>query len=202
MQRTEVAQLWTDFNYYWLRTTNIQKVVQSGRPIRTRKLTLERYELFCALYDWCVQKDVDPRLWVFALFRARRWMYAPQLERGHLMSERFLDSGKYQRVVHRGTLDGYRLYKKGPVKGLDPNRDLIPGAEQKKRVWQQNGQSDVCMLMTLSDSYGYHPESRWCRQCSLQAECQQRLTTSVNFDILALRRGEMTVEQARAQAHA
>lgn len=198
MQRQEVVQLWSDYNNFWLRTGNIQKVRQSGRPIRTKKLTEERYRLFCDLVDWCREKGLDPRLWLFALFRARRWTYAPQLTPGSMMSENLLK--KYERVIERGALDGYRLYKEGTKTGLDPNVDLIPGAEAKKRAWQQSGQSEMCLLMVQSDTYGFHPKSRWCQQCPLQSECQIKLQNSVDFDIQALRRGELTVAQAREAA--
>lgn len=201
MEREEVRNLWTDYTTYWLQTSNVQKARESGKPIRPPKLTQERYQLFCQLHDWCELKGVDPRLWLFALFRSRRWMFSPQLLPGHLMSDRFLSGGKYQRVLERGALDGYRLQKNGVQKGLDPNKDIIPGAEQRKRIYLQNGQANLCMMMAMSDTYGFHPESKWCRQCPRQVDCQNRLQSLVSFDILALRRGEMTVEQARASAN-
>lgn len=199
MERAEVANLWRDYQFYWLQTSNIQRFRATGRPIRTPKLTAERYALFASLYDWCVQKEVDPRLWLFALFRSRRWMFAPQPKVGHLLSEKFYAAGKYERVIEGGCLDGYRLYRIGQTAtGLDPNKDLIPQAEQRKRVYQQNDQSDLCMLMTPSETFGYHPESQWCEKCPRKSECRDRLDRMVSFDVQALREGRLTVEQARS----
>jgi hypothetical protein len=201
-QRAEVRQLWSDYTTYWLQTSNIQKLRASGRPVRSPKLTPDRYKLFEQLYDWCVERELDPRLWLFILFRSRRWMFAPQLSPGHLMSEKLLASGRYQKVVESGALDGYRLYTKGPQKGADPNRDVIHGAEQRKRVYLKNGQANLCMALIMSDTYGYHPKSQWCQKCPKKVECQNLLQRLVKFDILALRRGEITAEEARAQANA
>lgn len=200
MRRTEVERLFEDYRFYWLQTGNVQRLRESGKYVRTHKLTEERYALFSDLYDWCVERDVDPRLWLFVLFRIRRWMFAPQLKRGHLLSEKILRSGRYLEVVESGCLDGYRLHKLGQVEGLDPNRDLIPGAEQKKRVYARSGQASVCMLVMPAETFGFHPQSRWCCECPVAEECRARLDRLVSFDVQALREGRITVEQARAAA--
>ena len=200
MERAEIRKLWTEYTTYWLQTASIQRVRASGKPIRTPKLTSERYQLFSDLYDWCSEKDLDPSLWLFALFRSRRWTYAVPLERGSLLSERFLSNGKYQKMLDRGTLDGYRLSRQGTKSALDPNVDIIHGAEQKKRVYALYGQVDLCMMNAAAETFGFHPCSQWCNRCRLRAECESRIQNMVPFDIVALRRGELTVEEARATA--
>ena len=194
----DVEILWSDYVQYWLQTASTQRLREEGRRVRAPKLTPERWQLFADTVAGCKEREVDPRLWLFCLFRARRWTYPPRRRPEDLMSEGFLSRGRYQEMLRKGTLDGYRRHKTGFKRRLDPNKDLIPGAEQKKRGYIRNGATELCMLMIPAETYGYHPKSRWCQRCPSQAQCRPRTQRLVPFDILALRRGEITPEEARA----
>jgi hypothetical protein len=181
-----------------MQTANVQKQ-RERHPISLHKQTDERVELFEKMIAWCRLRELDPRLYLYVLFKARMWTFAPQLREGHLMSEKMVS--RYQKMTEKDCLDGYRqyVYTEKPEFVLDPNKDIIPRAEAMKQRYRNYGQFERCMVETPETTFGFHPKSPTCAACPIQAECKNRLSGLVSFDIQALREGKITVEQARAQ---
>ena len=192
---TEAERLFADYNFYWLMTGRIQEYRASGRYIRPYKFTQARAELFSDLAAWCRDRGIDPRLWIYTLFRARCWRFAPQLARGHLLSEAMVE--RYRRL--RG-LDGYRrrVLETLPSEAYDPNRDLNSTVESRKAYYASSGQTERCMR-EMVETLGYHPRSAICAGCPSRASCRSKLEGFVDFDIIALREGRLTAEQAMMQ---
>jgi len=72
------------------------------------------------------------------------------------------------------------------------------GAEAVRRDYVINGRTDMCEVQPrLSESY--HPFSQWCPQCPRAQSCAERLNKREGFDVVALRLGKLSPEQA-AQA--
>lgn len=153
--------------------------------------------MFIDTAEWCRSREIDPRLWIYLLFRARMWTWAPQLAAHHLMSEKMIS--RYEKLSERA-LNGYRDHvSSGKTKSkYDPNWQLTASVEALKRLYSQNGDVQRCMRESIDKTLGYHPKSSTCQVCPIQQQCSQQLVQLVDFDILALRRGDITPEQARA----
>ena len=196
--RDAAIRLFNDYRIWWLQTANIQRR-REQHPIRMHKQTEERVALFEKVVKWCQERELDPRLWLYCLFRSRRWSFAPKLQEGHLMSENMVS--RYERMVKKECLDGYRqyLYTPKPEDDFDPNRDISPAAEAMKARYAKYNQRVRCMLETLETTFGYHPKSPVCQACPMKVECSSRLEQLVGFNIQALREGKITAAEARAQ---
>jgi hypothetical protein len=48
---------------------------------------------------------------------------------------------------------------------FDPNRDLSPLAEVRKRIYLGEGRPDKCLCQMTDETYGYHPKSVACARC-------------------------------------
>ena len=198
------AKLFKDYGNYRLQTLNIAKRKANGDFVGQYKPTTERIKLFCDMAEWCRERKIDPRLWLFLLFRMRRWTFAPQLKAAHLMSENAIP--KYWTFVESDYLDGYRRYldaqgvQKKKSTHFDPNYDLSTAAEQLKRWYVTRGLEARCVQDVLTRTYGYHPKSQVCPTCPAQAACIEVIQGHCDFDIVALRNDEITVAEAQKQA--
>ena len=192
----EAVRLFNAYRGWWLQTSNIQARRQK-HPVTPHKMTPERLELFRDMVYFCREKKLDPRLWLYLLFRVRRWTFAPRLTRGCLLSEKMVS--RYNRMIAKECLDGYRriTYQKDTL-DFDPNRDLSSRAEALKLRYEKYSEKERCMLETPDRTYGFHPESKVCQRCLIRQECLQNLQNMVSFDILALREGRITADQAKA----
>lgn len=191
------ASLLADYTFYWLLTGHVRELRAQGRYFRTHKATPARIALFAELIAWCREGGIDPRLWIYTLFRARQWRYPPMLTRGHLMSPAMID--RYKDL--RG-LDGYRrhlLENRGvPRDTYDPNRDVNVTVEARKRYYLETNQLDRC-LREMVETLGFHPASHVCQTCPERVKCRTQLEGFVAFDVIALREGRISAEQAMLQ---
>lgn len=197
-------QLLDDFGYYFSHTGYVNRLRSAGRPVRWPKMTKERREALQEMRRWCAERDFDPRLYLYSLFQARNWAYPPQW--AHLVPK---TKKTEKKVVERYyALTDTPLYQKrmdqlirhsqsGAGVVFDPNRDISASAEAAKRQYLDLDDTAGCMSAIASRTYGFHPRSLVCARCPSALECQRRLQAMVPFDIVALRRGEITVEQAR-----
>jgi hypothetical protein len=153
--------------------------------------------------EWCREQGINPRRWLYHLFRKRRWLFAPSLtqlvpakrsvQKALAAYAEMTDTPEYAARIARETEEA----RKAEGGGIDPNRDLIPLAEARKRIYLSEGRPDKCMAVMATETYGYHPKSAVCGRCRSGHPCAVKLAASVAFDILALRRGEMTLQQAQ-----
>lgn len=197
--QVDVRVLFDDYNYWREKTAYLQKLKQTKPFMRPMKATKERLALFAQMQAWCAGNRIMPRQWLYSLFAMRRWQYAPKLEHGHLCSENMLNRFR--------TFSDYKAYNQrlletdqatkllNPVT-YDPNLHISHTAEEAKQHYLRVGDLKTCMGMMDTETFGYHPKSKACSGCSARDECAQKLGDRVNFDIAALRRGEITSEQA------
>lgn len=186
-----------DYNDYRFRTHHIQQLRQNGQNVHS--LGRKRLSAFEGLQEWCAEHQVDARRWLCSLFEARRWLFAPPLNQ--LKSKKHLK--RYSKMdtipVFRNRIQQERqtrLNTAGEV--FDPNRDLSASAETLKRRYLTLSTYDRCIEKMDDETYGYHPRSTVCQECPAQHTCSTMLQAKVGFDIMALRRGQMTAEQAQA----
>lgn len=192
---SEEERLFGAYNTWRLQTASV-----TSKPFRrTLASKPERLRLMGRMAAWCRERDLDPRLWLYWLFRSRKWMFAPKLEPGVLMTSNPKMIERYRWMVDRKCLDGYRLNRDRPA-AIDPNVDLVGAAEDQKRAHRRHGQSHICMRETPVTTYGFHPKSKTCVECPIANECATNLRRLVGFDIIALREGRMSVAEARGRA--
>lgn len=197
---TIAEQLFDDYNDYRRDTGHIQRLKQSQRyiPSISRK-HLPRFE---ELAHWCKEQGVEPRRWLASLFECRRWLFPPRLNQ--LKSTRHLERYPtmssipvFQGRVRREHQEAARV--SGRV--FDRSRDLATGAELLKRRYIAWGNYERCMSEMETDTFGYHPRSEVCQNCQARYQCAAILQSKVNYDIMALRLGLMTTEEARTVAY-
>lgn len=197
----QARQLFADYKYYRIHTANIQKLKKEKPYLRELKETPERLKLMAHMAAWCEQRGINPRLWLYSLFVSRRWLFAPKLESSNLISKKHLP--KFQRLKDYTFYREYQQVQEAAnpsPEAFDPNRDISSTAEQAKRYYLSTNSTQTCMSRMKEETFGYHPKSPVCLYCPISAECKTRLEASVTFDIIALRQGKLTSEEARRQA--
>ena len=193
-----------DFNRYRAHTFHIQRLraVQCVRELGPKK----GLPIFEKLDAWCRTYNIDARRWLYHLFKVKKWIHAPVLTT-LIPSKRSLKKrwAAYQEMTDtpffaatiRQEIDARRR-ETGNV--VDRNRDLIPMAEILKRRYLGESRPDKCLNEMWEQTFGYHPKSQVCGHCPLAARCAGELQASVTFDIMALRRGDLTLQEAQVIA--
>lgn len=192
------AQLLADWNYYRLQTKFMHTLRAKNAFIRPRKLTPETHAVLIDFQKWCREHKLEPRLWMYALFKLRNWMASPKMERGHLMSTRLL--GRYKTMTGLGFFRRRRTatqHDEREDRMYDPNRDVNHTVEALKKQYLRSNDVQTCMNQMVERTLGYHPASEACRSCPLAGPCATKLLSFVRFDILALRDGRITSRQAQ-----
>lgn len=198
----QAERLFRDFCYYRQHTAYVQGIKRDKPYIREPKETPERLKLFSSMAQWCEDQGFSASEWLYSLFVSRKWWFPPKLDSRHLQSKKHIP--KYKK------LQDYGLYRQrqmevesmgAPSKStFDPNRDLSHTAEDAKQAYLATGQEQVCMAGMLSETFGYHPKSSVCARCSAAQVCLDQLRRNVSFDVLGLRMGDITSDQAKSQA--
>lgn len=200
MGLTIAEKLFNDYNDCRLDTGYIKKQREEGKYVHS--ISRKHMPSFESLAGWCTEHNIDPRRWLYSLFVIRRWIYPPKLNQ--LKSEKHLK--RYPTLKELpGYLSRLRLehteVKRDEGRVFDRKRDVSSAAEILKRRYVAWGFTDRCMSEMDESTYGYHPKSDTCQICSVRFECARRLKNKVRFDIMSLRLGIITAEQARVAAY-
>jgi len=208
----DVQILMDDFNFYRSHTHHFQKLMQERPYLKVPTLNRGRRRLFDEMVAWCRANELEPRFWLFCMFQRGRWLFAPRWLAGYLMGDKAL--AWYRARRSRGFDD--RLYRErieqtreieqqraGTSVVYDPNVHVSAEVEARKRRLQQRGDPEGCLSGVLDVDHptlGWHPRSTVCCGCSVAERCREALRGRYRFDIVALREGKITVEQARLSA--
>jgi hypothetical protein len=196
-------KLFKDYSYYREQTAWVRARRANNPFVCVLKVTPERLKLFGVLQAWCANRGINPREWLYTLFAIRKFNFPPKLEEAYLCSEKHLKKFRTiksfepfkQRILEEAftenSLSGDRF---------DPNKDLLLPVELEKAHYQRLGSPEICLQQIKEQTFGYHPLSVICRQCRIQEACKRHLKSIVGFDVLALRLGQITPENARRQA--
>ncbi len=190
----DADNLFDAYSYYRGFTAHYQK-----RYKRALKRSPDRLKRLEEMSTWCKSRGLDPQYWLYSLFAARNWFYAPRWDQ--LCSAKNI--ANYERWKPH---DGDRVRVQFTVQREERQwnwwRDVGGTSEALKQKYAARGDYQRCYYAT-DQTYGYHPRSPVCTSCPLSKPCLQNLQGQVRFDIVALRRGDITLEQARAaQANA
>ena len=161
----------------------------------------DRLQQLEKLVQWCGKEGIDPERWIYTMFSSYRWMHAPPFKnlipknkktsKTYALYFQARETPEYDRIV-RQRVEAKQM-QNGAV--FDPNRDLSASAEHLKRRYLSENRPDEC-LENMGETLGYHPKSLACVRCPMQTHCMHRLQQMVSFNIVALRRGDITAEQA------
>lgn len=207
-----INTLLADYNRYRLVTADVCARRSRGEYVRsltpTGKSGAELCKAFVKMIEFCDKRGFDSRLWLYSIFKSWGWSRAPRPNQ--LCSEGHVP--KYQRVGREAQpmltqQVNVQLAQMREEAGTeyDPNRDITPGAEALKGRLAMLGDHERCMNL-MKQTMGFHPKSRVCSACPIASACATKLAATATFDILALRRGEITAHQAqnvaRSRSHA
>lgn len=165
MSEALAQQLFADYRDY-VQSTAWWKKKQAEHYMRLHKETPERLALLESMIVWCREQGVDPRLWLYSLFRSRRWIYPPKIQVGHLQSMKHLP--KYRRMLEEDELTYYRERTHVQPK-LEPLPEFDPIEEGIKRRRQDVGAFQTCMEDPVTF---WHQDSSSCRICPLAGRCR------------------------------
>ena len=190
-----------DYNRYRAHTFHLQQL-RERHPVRDLG-PKKGIPLFTKLDEWCQSQSIDARRWLYHLFKIRKWIHAPALNslipaktslaRRVATYREMTDTPFFSATLRQGA-DQQAL---ADGKTLDRNRDLMPLAEIMKARYRGEGKPERCLQEMWEHTYGYHPKSKSCVGCPLADRCAQELQAKVPFDIGALRRGELSIQEAQ-----
>jgi hypothetical protein len=196
---SSLAQLYDDYVSYWRLTHSTIGKRATVPFIKPPKPTPERLAALKKMAVYCVENGADPRLWLYTLFVSRAWMYPPKFE--HLTPKSHL---KRYRKEHRLGLFQRKMeaerHRRVKDEQYDPNRDIAASVESRKAWYVRVGNTKACMEAMDAETLGFHPKSSTCIACPIRTSCESTLRKRVAFDIVALRRGDITAAQAQAMA--
>lgn len=150
---------------------------------------------------WCKAEGVEQPLlfmWLrFRVVRAGRKHASARPSLQNMASPALLK--KYFAIVER------QQFECGMKKQFDTQHErslvsVASGNEAVRRDYVVSGRTDLCEVQQ-NLSGGYHPFSKWCPACPHAVSCAQRLNEREGFDVVSLRLGRMTVEEAVAKRH-
>jgi len=195
-------QLFADYDYYRYHTANFIAASGRGQYMRSLKRTPEREEQFERFAAFCEANQLNPRLYLYSLFDARQWTFAPRLDqlvpgtkktakkaiaRFHALKEVPLYAQRMQQERDQ----------RGDTPTFDPNKDISGTVENVKRRYVSLYQFERCMSEINTVTLGYHPKSTVCLRCPTATECEGLTQNMVPFDIVALRRGDLSADEAK-----
>lgn len=200
-----------DYNFYRTKTNHFQKLQQERPYMRLPKLNAEREKLLGDMVEWCRGHGLDPRHWLYCLFARNRWLFAPKMTPGFLMSKTGLAWYKAKSKTvdtrpYRERLSQTRAVEQAQDGGspvYDPNIHISAEVEARKQRHLHRGDHEVCMAQAFdgeAPTLGFHPGSRVCRVCPAAVACADKIRGAFPFDIVALREGKITVQQATLAA--
>ena len=203
--------LMDDYNFYRAQTHHFQKLKAERPYMRLPKLNAEREKLLGDMVEWCKQNTIEPRHWLYCLYARNRWLFAPKMTPGFLMSK----TGLVWYRSRAKTVDD-RLYRQrlsqtkavqqsseGTSPVYDPNIHIAAEVEARKQRHLHRGDAATCMAQAFegeAQTLGFHPGSKVCAACPLARECADKIRAAFPFDIVALREGKITVQQATLAA--
>jgi len=192
--------LLSDYNYYRNHTHAIQK----SKFKRELKADSEKLQALAAMASFCESHSADPRLWLYMLFKSKNWLYSPKFTQLVPKQKKTINSNllKYLNLTdvplfRKRVSDQISSAKQVSGKIFDPNHDISLSAESLKRRYLGAGDVERCMSETRTLTFGYHPRSLICARCPIATKCEAAIKDWVGFDISALRRDEITTQQAQ-----
>lgn len=197
-----------DYNYYRSYTDNVQSLRASGRYVSEVKMQTKRGEdrrpYFEGMIDFCRKRSLDPKIWLYMLFKIRKWKAAPRFDQLVPKSKKTLEKNlSYYADLsdlplfqkRQGEKRQHTAYAAGEI--WDVNRDLGYSTEALKRRYLNEGDAERCLDEMEERTFGFHPKSLVCARCPVVTQCTQKLEAKYGTHILSLRMGEITAQQAQ-----
>lgn len=207
----EPQQILDDYNYYRSFTTHVRSLRAQGQPIADVKMRTKKGEdrtpYFEGMLSFCDEHKLDPKVWLYLLFKIRKWQAAPRFHQLVPKSKKTLQKnlGLYADLrdlpLFRQNREAQRVTAEAETgEGWDVNRDIGFSTEALKRRYLNEGDAERCLSEMEIRTYGYHPRSLVCARCPIAQRCAQQVEVKYGTHMLSLRRGEITSRQAQQLA--
>ena len=191
-----------DWNIYMMQTRVTHQRQAAGLFVGSRKPTVANVALLTTMVGWCQERMIEPRQWLFFLFKRTGWKFPPRFLPNYLMSDKAIP--KYRSMsglaFFRKRVGASILAEQGSATHFDPNRDITSSVEHLKMRYADANQPDRCLDESLLRTLGFHPKSKVCTTCALRADCATQLEAAMRFPIIALRAGRLTTEAAEGMS--
>jgi hypothetical protein len=203
-------QLLSDYNYYRSFTSEMHEKRATNQftgEVKLKTKKVDREPILNEMAAFCHEYELDPRMWLFMLFKMRNWIRPPKFNQLVPRSKKTLKKNlnlyanlsdvplfrkRISEESHQKAVDSGEVF--------DKNRDISHTAEALKRRYLNEGDTERCMTEMEVHTFGFHPKSLVCARCPSAKYCEQVLQSKVPFDIVALRRGDITAKQAQQLA--
>jgi hypothetical protein len=185
-------QILDDYNYYRAYTARVQEVKARGGYVGQGEMQTKKGEdrapYFERMLSFCGEHNLDPKVWLYLLFKIRKWQAAPRFHQ--LVTPLFQKKQEAQRSME--------MVESGA--SWDVNRDIGFSTEALKRRYLNAGDADRCLNEMAERTFGFHPKSLVCARCPIAQRCKQQVETQYGAHMISLRRGEITTQQAQQLA--
>ncbi len=198
MQSNLIDQLLYDFGNYRNTTSYTQQLRAKGVPIsgtvnpntKSGKILVAAFE---QMIVFCAQNEIDPRLWLYTMFKSRKFLFAPKpaqfCSAKHIPKHHRILSESREKVayVRQGQL---RVQEARAASGADydKNRDITYSAEALKERYIAAGEYQRCIDLMQTHTLGFHPKSQTCMSCPAAQACTMKLRgLTPHMDIVTLR---------------
>lgn len=204
----QVQEILDTYNYFRAHTTHVHELRDQGKKVNDVVLRTKRGEdrtpYFQGFLDFCKEQNVDPRMWMYMLFKIRGWKAAPKFTQLVPKSKKTLQKNlntyaNLSDIPLFQKMRDERNHRESVESGndWDKNRDIGISTEAVKRRYLNDGDSERCIEEMDERTYGFHPQSLVCARCPLTTQCASIFERKFGPHIAALRRGELTVKQAK-----
>lgn len=194
MQQPEVRDVET--------TATVQEVLAQYAKLANKhegfSATRPAWDAAASYLRWCKNVGVtQPLLFMWLRFRilrsgARSRTVHPSLS--NMASEALIP--RYEALIERQRVEhemkaGWATQRERELVGVNH------GHEAMRRNYVVMGKAELCEAQ-IEETGGYHPFSKWCPACPRAITCAAALNKQEGFDVVALRLGRITPEQASA----
>lgn len=204
----ELQTILDDYNYYRSFTSYVRDIRARGgytADVKMRtKAGEDRAPYFAGMVQFCEEHSLDPKLWLYMLFKIRHWRAAPRFNQLVPKTKKTVEKN----LRYYADLSDLPLFQKNREEKKyarevqsgevwDVNRDIGYSTEALKRRYLNEGDAERCMEEMEERTYGYHPRSLVCARCPVVTQCTQKLEARYGTEIIALRRGDINTKQAQ-----
>lgn len=204
-------QILDDYNYYRAYTARVQEVKAQGRPVGQVKMKTKKGEdrapYFERMLSFCGEHNLDPKVWLYLLFKIRKWQAAPRFHQLVPKSKKTLQKNlslyadlRDLPLFQKKQEAQRSMYAVESGSSWDVNRDIGFSTEALKRRYLNAGDAERCLNEMAERTFGFHPKSLVCARCPIAQRCRQQVETRYGAHMISLRRGEITTQQAQQLA--
>ena len=193
------TQLLADYNFYRRHTNHYKNAKGLGKSLFDVGANPQRDEALTCLVGFCEEERLQSRLFLYSLFLARHFMFAPRFDQltPKTKKTRKVVLQRYDAmrtlVLFESCMDHNRTERARGMPTVQVAVDLTYPSEALKRRYATTDNRRACM--DSDETLGFHPLSKSCRGCVIAYHCAASLRATLpDFDIVAARRASQPLD--------